>query len=63
MIVVTQEEKKDYEQLFDNNVIMEDTLDTLLEEQDTPRLERRASERQLGLTHFTPKQGKHNMSI
>lgn len=55
---VPQEEQKDYNQLFDNNVMMEESLDTLLEDQETTRLERRPSERALGLTHFTPKQGK-----
>ncbi|XP_060524786.1 dmX-like protein 2 isoform X2 [Cylas formicarius] len=56
---MTQEEQKDYEQLFDNNVIMEESLDTLLEDQDgVPNLERRPSERNIGLTHFTPKQGR-----
>lgn len=55
-VAVTQEEEKDYNELFDNS-FMEESLDTLLEDQDTSRLERRASERVLGLTHFTPKQG------
>nr|NVI77002.1 Rabconnectin-3A [Cucujiformia] len=55
---ITQEEKKDYNELFDNNVIMEESLDTLLEDQDMARLERRPSERNLGLAHFTPRQGR-----
>nr|NVI77003.1 Rabconnectin-3A [Cucujiformia] len=53
----SQEEKKDYNELFDNNLTME-SLDTLLEDQELGRLERRPSERNLGLTHFTPKQGR-----
>lgn len=55
---VAQEEKKDYNELFDNNVIVEESLDTLLEDHDMSRLERRPSERNVGLTHFTPKQGR-----
>ncbi|XP_045469484.1 dmX-like protein 2 isoform X5 [Harmonia axyridis] len=55
---VVQEEKKDYNELFDNNVVMEESLDTLLEDQEVSRLERRPSERHVGLTHFTPKQGR-----
>nr|NVI77005.1 Rabconnectin-3A [Cucujiformia] len=55
---LSQEEQKDYDQLFDNNVIMEESLDTLLEDQDIGVLERRPSERNIGLTHFTPKQGR-----
>lgn len=57
-VLVTQEEKKDYNELFDNSVVMEESLDTLLEDQETSRLERRPSERTVGITHFTPKQGK-----
>ncbi|XP_017781826.1 PREDICTED: dmX-like protein 2 isoform X2 [Nicrophorus vespilloides] len=53
---VTQEEKKDYNELFDNNIGMDESLDTLLDDQ--PRLERRPSERNLGIAHFTPKQGR-----
>ncbi|XP_018562526.1 dmX-like protein 2 isoform X2 [Anoplophora glabripennis] len=53
-----QEEKKDYNELFDNNVIVEESLDTLLEDQDVSRMERRPSERNIGLTHFTPRQGR-----
>nr|NVI76966.1 Rabconnectin-3A [Cucujiformia] len=52
------EEKKDYNELFDNNVVMEESLDTLLEDQEVTRLERRPSEKNIGLTHFTPKQGR-----
>ncbi|CAH0558785.1 unnamed protein product [Brassicogethes aeneus] len=56
---VTQEDKKDYNELFDNNLDMEESLDTLLEDQEiTGRTERRPSERNVGLTHFTPKQGR-----
>nr|NVI76985.1 Rabconnectin-3A [Cucujiformia] len=55
---VVKEEKKDYNELFDNNVVMEESLDTLLEDQEVSRLERRPSERNIGLTHFTPKQGR-----
>nr|NVI76987.1 Rabconnectin-3A [Cucujiformia] len=55
---VIQEEKKDYNELFDHNIAMEESLDTLLEDQDVARLERRPSERNIGLTHFTPKQGR-----
>lgn len=52
---VTQEEKKDYNELFDSNVVTDDhTLDNLLDEQDD---QRRPSERNMGLMHFTPKQG------
>ncbi|XP_049821296.1 dmX-like protein 2 isoform X4 [Aethina tumida] len=54
----SQEEKKDYNELFDNNITMEESLDTLLEDQEVSRLERRPSERNIGLTHFTPKQGR-----
>ncbi|KAK9881026.1 hypothetical protein WA026_014368 [Henosepilachna vigintioctopunctata] len=54
---VIQEEKKDYNELFDNNV-MEESLDTLLEEQEISKLERRPSEKNVGLTHFTPKEGR-----
>ncbi|CAH1106016.1 unnamed protein product [Psylliodes chrysocephalus] len=53
---VTQEEKKDYNELFDSNVVTDDhTLDNLLDEQDD---QRRPSERNMGLMHFTPKQGR-----
>ncbi|KAL1506470.1 hypothetical protein ABEB36_005832 [Hypothenemus hampei] len=56
---LTQEEKKDYNELFDNNIIMEDTLDNILDEDEEVSLrERRSSERNVGLTHFTPKQGR-----
>ncbi|KAF5272292.1 hypothetical protein FQR65_LT04949 [Abscondita terminalis] len=54
----TQEEKKDYNELFDNNAIMEESLDTLLEDQDVPRHDRRPSERVTGFAHFTPRQGR-----
>ncbi|KAJ8957603.1 hypothetical protein NQ314_006529 [Rhamnusium bicolor] len=53
-----QEEKKDYNELFDSNVIIEESLDTLLDDQEVSRMERRPSERNIGLTHFTPKQGR-----
>lgn len=56
--VVTKEEKKDYNELFDNNTIMEESLDKLLEDQEVPRHERRPSERATGVAHFTPRQGK-----
>lgn len=56
-IAATKEEKKDYNELFDNNAIMEESLDMLLEEHDMPRHERRPSERATGLAHFTPRQG------
>ncbi|XP_050512358.1 dmX-like protein 1 isoform X2 [Diabrotica virgifera virgifera] len=52
---VSQEEKKDYNELFDSNVAMEDSLDNLLEDQED---QRRPSERNVGVTHFTPKQGR-----
>nr|NVI77004.1 Rabconnectin-3A [Cucujiformia] len=55
---LSQEDKKDYNELFDQNLTMEDSLDTLLEDQEMDRLERRPSERNIGLTHFTPKQGR-----
>ncbi|XP_066150653.1 dmX-like protein 2 isoform X3 [Euwallacea fornicatus] len=56
---LTQEENKDYNELFDNNVIMEESLDNILDEDEEVCLrERRASERNAGLTHFTPKQGR-----
>nr|CAI5817941.1 unnamed protein product [Callosobruchus analis] len=54
-----QEEKKDYNELFDNNVIMEESLDNLLDDNDvSSRNERRSSERNVSITHFTPKQGR-----
>ncbi|CAH1958623.1 unnamed protein product [Acanthoscelides obtectus] len=54
-----QEEKKDYNELFDNNVIMEESLDNLLDDCEvTCRSERRSSERNVSITHFTPKQGR-----
>ncbi|KAJ8919060.1 hypothetical protein NQ315_016967 [Exocentrus adspersus] len=55
---LAQEEKKDYNELFDSNVMVEDSLDSLLEDQDTSRMDRRPSERNVGLTHFTPKEGR-----
>ncbi|CAH1131144.1 unnamed protein product [Ceutorhynchus assimilis] len=54
---LTQEEKKDYNELFDSNVIMEESLN-LDDDEEVGRRERRASERNVGLTHFTPKQGR-----
>lgn len=54
----SQEEQKDYNELFDNTVVMEESLDTLLEDQEISRMDRRPSERNIGLTHFTPKQGR-----
>lgn len=54
----TQEEKKDYNELFDNNLNMEDNLDTLLEDDEGARLERRPSERITSIAHFTPRQGR-----
>lgn len=56
---VPQEEQKDYNELFDNTIVMEESLDTLLEDQESTRLERRPSERVVGITHFTPKQGRN----
>ncbi|KAG5878732.1 hypothetical protein JTB14_000166 [Gonioctena quinquepunctata] len=53
-----QEEKKDYNELFDSNVIIEESLDTLLEDQEVCSLDRRPSEKNLSLMHFTPKQGR-----
>lgn len=53
-----QEEQKDYDELFDNTIVMEESLDTLLEDHESTRLERRASEKIVSLTHFTPKQGE-----
>nr|CAH7714409.1 unnamed protein product [Callosobruchus chinensis] len=54
-----QEEKKDYNELFDNNVIIEESLDNLLDDNDvSSRNERRLSERNVSITHFTPKQGR-----
>nr|NVI77000.1 Rabconnectin-3A [Cucujiformia] len=55
---VVCEEKKDYNVLFDSNVVMEESLDMLLEDQEISRLERRTSEKNISLTHFTPKQGR-----
>lgn len=56
---VTKEVKKDYNELFDNSInLNDDNLDSLLEDQDIVRLERRPSERALGIAHFTPKQGR-----
>ncbi|XP_050306486.1 dmX-like protein 2 isoform X3 [Anthonomus grandis grandis] len=53
-----QEEKKDYNELFDN-VISEESLDNILDEdEDVCVRERRPSEKNVGLTHFTPKQGR-----
>ena len=54
---MTQEEKKDYNELFDTTITMDESLDMLLEDHDGSRMERRPSERVLGLAHFTPKQG------
>ncbi|XP_022913173.2 dmX-like protein 2 isoform X2 [Onthophagus taurus] len=55
---LTQEEKKDYNELFDTTLSMDEPLDISLEDQDTTRLERRPSERNLGVGHFTPRQGR-----
>ncbi|XP_063931709.1 dmX-like protein 2 isoform X3 [Zophobas morio] len=55
---VQQEEEKDYNELFDNSVVMEESLDTLLEDKEISRMDRRQSERNVGITHFTPKQGR-----
>ncbi|XP_057663826.1 dmX-like protein 1 isoform X3 [Diorhabda carinulata] len=52
---VNQEEKKDYNELFDSNIVMEDSLDNLLEDQEE---QRRPSERNVGVMHFTPKEGR-----
>ncbi|CAG9822471.1 unnamed protein product [Phaedon cochleariae] len=52
-----QEDNKDYNELFDN-VLIEESLDTLLEDQEVSRSDRRPSERNVGLTYFTPKQGR-----
>lgn len=57
-VPLTQEEKKDYNELFDSNVIVEESLDYLLDDEDGCRRERRPSERNVGLIHFTPKQGR-----
>jgi WD40 repeat protein len=54
----TQEEEKNYNELFDNSINMEESLDTLLEDKEMSRLDRRQSERNIGITHFTPKQGR-----
>ncbi|XP_072393097.1 dmX-like protein 2 isoform X1 [Diabrotica undecimpunctata] len=51
----SQEEQKDYNELFDSNVAMEESLENLLEDQED---QRRPSERNVGVTHFTPKQGR-----
>lgn len=56
---MTQEEKKDYNELFDTSLAMDDSLDTLLEDQEVGRLERRPSERVISVAHFTPRQGKY----
>lgn len=56
-VLVTKEEKKDYNELFDSSMIIEESLDTLLEDEEVRRHERRPSERATGLAHFTPKQG------
>ncbi|KAK9710405.1 RAVE protein 1 C terminal [Popillia japonica] len=55
---LTQEEKKDYNELFDTSLAMDDSLDTLLEDQEVGRLERRPSERVISVAHFTPRQGR-----
>ncbi|GLV44690.1 Rabconnectin-3A [Carabus blaptoides fortunei] len=56
---VTQEEKKDYDELFDGNSYVEESLDSLLEDHDSvKRHERRPSERNIGIAHFTPRQGR-----
>ncbi|XP_076252311.1 rabconnectin-3 alpha isoform X2 [Rhynchophorus ferrugineus] len=55
---VVKEEKKDYNELFDQNIIMEDLDYILDDDEDDVRRERRLSERNVGLTHFTPKQGR-----
>lgn len=55
---VTQEEEKNYNELFDSNITMEESLDTLLEDKEISRMDRRQSERNIGVTHFTPKQGR-----
>lgn len=55
---MSKEEKKDYDELFDSNVNMDESLDTLLEDQEMGRLERRPSERVIGIAHFTPRQGR-----
>ncbi|XP_018327674.1 dmX-like protein 2 isoform X2 [Agrilus planipennis] len=54
---VQAEEKKDYDELFDTNITMEESLDSLLEE-DMPRSDRRSSEKNVGVGHFTPRQGR-----
>lgn len=54
-----QEEKKDYNELFDNTVpVDDDSLDTMLDDMDSTQMERRPSEKIYSLTHFTPKQGR-----
>ncbi|XP_015840615.1 dmX-like protein 2 isoform X1 [Tribolium castaneum] len=53
-----QEEEKNYNELFDSNLGMEESLDTLLEDKEMSRMDRRQSERNIGITHFTPKQGR-----
>lgn len=53
-----QEEKKDYNELFDNTMPVDDSLDDMLDDIDTVRMDRRPSERIHSLTHFTPKQGR-----
>nr|NVI77007.1 Rabconnectin-3A [Cucujiformia] len=54
----TTEEHKDYNELFDNVVMEESLEDMLSKDQDVTRMERRPSERNISLTHFTPKQGR-----
>ncbi|XP_044259842.1 dmX-like protein 2 isoform X6 [Tribolium madens] len=53
-----QEEEKNYNELFDSSLGMEESLDTLLEDKEMSRMDRRQSERNIGITHFTPKQGR-----
>lgn len=53
-----QEEKKDYNELFDNSMIEESLNLDDDDDEDICRRERRLSERNVGLTHFTPKQGR-----
>uniref|UniRef100_A0AAR5P422 RAVE complex protein Rav1 C-terminal domain-containing protein n=2 Tax=Dendroctonus ponderosae TaxID=77166 RepID=A0AAR5P422_DENPD len=53
-----QEEKKDYNELFDNSMIEESLNLDDDDDEESCRRERRLSERNVGLTHFTPKQGR-----
>lgn len=59
-ILVTQEEKKDYNELFDNSVSIDDEP-LQLDDQEITRMERRPSERAGGVAHFTPRQGNINL--